>query len=156
VVVEEVNCSAPGMAEQVFAVRQDAYAQEAHLLGLDDFPPLRKGVEELRASLSRSFVVRQVGEVVGVLELESEPEVLCISALVVSPRVQGRGVGSALLRAAIAAAAENPLEVQTAVLNEPAVRLYKRHGFVLQRTWRLEQGLELARFRYHGRGKPAA
>lgn len=154
--VEEVDCSAPGIAEQVLAVRQGAYLQEARLLGLDDFPPLRQGVEELRASLGRSLVVRQAGEIVGVLELESGPGMLCISTLVVAPKAQGRGFGSALLRAAITAAAGKRLEVQTAVLNERAVRLYERHGFVLLRTWRLEQGLELARFRHDGRGKSAA
>lgn len=155
-VVEEIDCRASGVAEQVHAVRQCAYAQEAALLGVEDFPPLRIGVRELGESGSRHFVVRRVGQIVAVLELGSEPGGLCINSLVVFPEEQGQGLGGALLRAAIAAAAGGPLEVQTGLRNERAISLYRKHGFKQVKVWRSADGLDLVRLRHHGHGNENA
>jgi ribosomal protein S18 acetylase RimI-like enzyme len=49
---------------------------------------------------------------------------------------RGRGIGDALVRAVLEAAAEPVLQVHCAVVvgNEPAQRLYERHGFSIYGT----------------------
>jgi ribosomal protein S18 acetylase RimI-like enzyme len=47
----------------------------------------------------------------------------------VDPRARGRGVGDALVATVIAARAGRPLRLWVTVGNEPAIRLYARHGF---------------------------
>jgi ribosomal protein S18 acetylase RimI-like enzyme len=155
-VVKEIDCREPGVAEQVHAVRQAAYAQEAEILDVQDFPPLRVGVEELRESTNRHFGVRRAGRIVAALELEHGTGALCINSLVVAPDAQRQGFGSSLVDAAIAAAEGNHLEVQTGLRNERAVRLYVKHGFMQVRVWRLDSGLELVRLHRPGRGSATA
>ena len=55
----------------------------------------------------------------------------------VAPEVRGRGLGSALLRAAEDVARQRgarALRVETQQVNVPACRLYQRHGFRLERA----------------------
>jgi GNAT superfamily N-acetyltransferase len=57
----------------------------------------------------------------------------------VGPNVRGQGIGSALLRAAESAASQRgarAVRVETQQVNVPACRLYRRHGFRLERVTR--------------------
>ena len=48
----------------------------------------------------------------------------------VEPPARGRGVGDALVATVVAAAAGRRVRLWVTVGNEPAIRLYARHGFV--------------------------
>ncbi len=80
------------------------------------------------------FVARHDTEAVGVILLEvgTEPGALDLSYLGLIPGVRGRGWSHSMARYAIgfAAAEENStLTLSVDVRNEPALRLYARHGF---------------------------
>jgi GNAT superfamily N-acetyltransferase len=52
-----------------------------------------------------------------------------LSEILVLPELRGKGVGSAVLRDVIAAAAGVPVRLNVSAFNAGAVRLYERHGF---------------------------
>lgn len=63
-----------------------------------------------------------------------------ISDLWVAPELQGRGIGTVLLRALeaeIAALGSAKVELETLAANTRAIRFYERHGFVV--AWRSEK-----------------
>lgn len=57
-----------------------------------------------------------------------------IKRLWASPAVRGRGIGSALLDAAVAAV-DGPVRLSVWDWREPAIRLYESRGFVVVPSW---------------------
>ncbi|MEO7501230.1 MAG: GNAT family N-acetyltransferase, partial [Gemmatimonadaceae bacterium] len=83
---------------------------------------------------------RQVGGAVvvfrspGVDMLEGRDDLAVLWDIRVAPDVRGKGVGTALLRAAESGAAANgatSMKVETQNINVPACRFYSRHGYIL-------------------------
>lgn len=74
------------------------------------------------------------GGLAGLVSLAVDEGDLAIVLLSVYPAFQGKGVGSALVRSAVEAAAERSLPaVKAAVSNDdiPSFSFYQRHGFVI-------------------------
>ena len=94
-------------------------------------------------------VVTVAGRDVGVLSLQARPAELYVAALEIAPEMQGRGLGTAVMRRVLADAASRGLPVTLQVLkaNEGARRLYERLGF--QVTGQVERHL---RMRHAGPG----
>jgi ribosomal protein S18 acetylase RimI-like enzyme len=81
-----------------------------------------------------NVVARADGRFAGVISLAGDGGDLGVVLLSVYPDFQGRGVGSALIEAAVTRAAERGLPaVKTAVSNDdiPLFSFYQRHGFVI-------------------------
>ena len=119
------------MAQQIHAVLALAYAQEALLLGLPDFPPLQRSSADLQADSDAYLGARIGGELVGALAFGPDPEggQLLVSVLVVAPDFQRRGVARALMTHLLSLAGPWPVAVATAQANTPAVLLYEGLGF---------------------------
>lgn len=87
---------------------------------------------ELESAASRIWIAREgTGEAVGYVAVRLGPGFLHVASIAVAPAWRGRGIGSALLRAACAAGAGTEralLEVRAS--NRAARRFYARHGFV--------------------------
>ena len=124
-----------GVAQQIHAVLTQAYAQEAQLLGLPDFPPLQRTVADLQADADAYLGARVANELVGALAFGPDPEggQLLVSVLVVAPSHQRQGVARALMRHLLSLAGPWPVAVATAQANLPAVALYQSLGFVTYR-----------------------
>ncbi|WP_029150868.1 GNAT family N-acetyltransferase [Microbacterium indicum] len=75
------------------------------------------------------------GAVVGVVVLKPGREAAEIKRLWVSPDVRGRGAGSALLDAAIAASGPLPVMLTVWDWRRGAIRLYESHGFARSASW---------------------
>lgn len=93
---------------------------------------LAAGYGEL--ALSRCFLARSGGAAVGVVMLspgaDASEQELAYMALV--PAARGRGIGHELIRFALAEAARNHAGTLTLAVdsrNEPALRVYRKHGF---------------------------
>ncbi|WP_020387231.1 GNAT family N-acetyltransferase [Kribbella catacumbae] len=70
--------------------------------------------------------------VVGMVGVGREDELWVMWKLYILPEYQGQGVGKALLEAAISAlpADATQLLLDVLITNEPAIRFYRKHGFV--------------------------
>jgi len=80
---------------------------------------------------ARAFaVIQQGGEDAGVLSVERQPGSIWLHQLFLLPEHQNRGIGSRIVRALIAEAADSrkPLRLRVLAIN-PAKRLYEREGF---------------------------
>jgi ribosomal protein S18 acetylase RimI-like enzyme len=86
---------------------------------------------ESRFSPAGVSVVVVAGRDVGVLVLQARPAELYVAELQIAPEMQGRGLGTAVMRRVLADAAARGLPVTLQVLeaNAGARRLYERLGF---------------------------
>jgi len=114
-----------------------AYAQEARLLGVIEFPPLARTVEDLRVGTESFVGVHIGGQLVGSIGVEPDPEYsgMSIASLTVAPTFQRRGIATALLVEVLQRHGAGCLTVQTGTGNAPALKLYERSGFVRVRRW---------------------
>jgi ribosomal protein S18 acetylase RimI-like enzyme len=123
-------------AERICKVLLDSYSVEARLIGADDFPPLRRQSDDIRRSASTFYGGSWGGRLVAVAEIEeSEDGSVNIAGFVVHPEAFRRGIGSRLLRHVMAELGAASFTVSTAASNRPAIALYGKHGFRLQRRW---------------------
>jgi ribosomal protein S18 acetylase RimI-like enzyme len=76
-------------------------------------------------------IIEAAGQDVGALWTRSRPDLLYIADIQVTPALQGRGIGTSVLRGVIAEASSRGVPVELVVLqvNPRAQRLYERLGF---------------------------
>lgn len=146
--IEPVDHSVLAIARQLHAVQMSAYAQEAQLLGVTDFPPLERTVEDVRTSREEFVAAFLDDEMVGAVGLGPDPEGLGvnIASFVVAPAYHRRGIGRRLLAAVLARVGDGVVTVQTGARNEPALALYAQAGFVELRRWLIgRESLEMVK-----------
>ena len=133
--IEPVNHRALAIARKIHAVLMLAYTQEAALLEVRHFAPLDRSVEDLMASDDYFLGAMDSEEWIGALSLgaDEEPNQLNISALVIHPRYQRRGVGSLLVHEVLSRGSGMSFSVSTGQKNAPALALYEKLGFVAYR-----------------------
>jgi ribosomal protein S18 acetylase RimI-like enzyme len=143
-----LDLSDQATAEAVLVLQRRAYAVEAELVGSDEIPPLHETLGGLQAS-GETFLGAVGGdELVGAISWRFEDGTLDIHRLVVDPRRARRGIGRALVQAALAAEPEAVRAlVQTGAANEPARALYLREGFEHVDDIDVADGLRVSRFR---------
>ena len=114
-------------AGELLTIQRAAYVGESMVY--DQFlPPLRETLDEVRAVLARHDVTvlgaRDNGRLLGAVRVMPTGEV---ARLCVVPDKQGAGLGTTLLRAAIAAGGTWLFTGERSTGN---LRLYEKHGFV--------------------------
>jgi ribosomal protein S18 acetylase RimI-like enzyme len=132
-----VDHTVESVARAIHAVQMSAYAQEARLLGVLQFPPLARTVEDVRVGTESFLGVHVGGQLVGSVSVEPDPEYtgMSIASLTVAPAFQRRGIATALMVEVLQRHGAGCLTVQTGMRNAPALRLYERLGFVRVRRW---------------------
>ncbi len=130
--IGNLNHRQAAIAAAIHEVQMAAYSQEAALLGVEHFPPLDQTPEGIRSLRERFIGAWLEDALVGAISLETaeERDVMNIASLVVSPRVQRRGIARRLLRAALSDCEGRPVTVSTGAQNEPVLKLYEQFGFV--------------------------
>ncbi len=135
-------------ASELLELQRRAYRVEAELIGSDGIPPLRETLAELQASPETFLGARVDGVLAGAISWRFDGETIDVHRLVVDPARFRRGVGSALLRRALAAEPEaRAAIVQTGASNEPALALYRREGFAATAELEPLPGFRVVRFR---------
>jgi ribosomal protein S18 acetylase RimI-like enzyme len=132
---------------ELLGLQRRAYRVEADLIGSDGIPPLTETLEELQA-VGETFLGAYIeGELAGAVSWRLDGETLDLHRLVVDPARFRGGIGTALVRAALAAepGARRAI-VQTGAVNEPAKRLYRREGFEELDEVEVAPGLRVTRF----------
>lgn len=137
----------PGDDAAWIALHAHAYADQP------DFSPLCPNAvpsdceAERRSPGFTLTVAERAGEVIGLCHgLELEPGIGLINSVAVRADQRGRGVGAALLAAAVHALRDHGasgVELSVASDNQPAIAVYRRLGFVTHdrmRAWRRRIG----------------
>jgi ribosomal protein S18 acetylase RimI-like enzyme len=119
-------------APAILALQKLAYQSEARLYDDWNLPPLTQTLDSLRAEIDCARVLMALaGEtLVGSVRAREADAVCQVGRLIVSPLVQGRGVGTRLMRAIEGEfPAARCFELFTGSRSEANIRLYERLGY---------------------------
>jgi GNAT superfamily N-acetyltransferase len=146
--LRRLDATDPAVAAEILELQRRAYRIEADLIGSDGIPPLTESLEELQGSGETFLGAFVDGDLAGAVSWRLDGDTLDLHRLVVDPGRFRGGIGTALVRAALAAepAARRAI-VQTGAANEPAKRLYLREGFEELDEVEVGPGLWVTRFR---------
>jgi ribosomal protein S18 acetylase RimI-like enzyme len=148
--IELLDHHAENVASQIHTVFQRSYEVEASLVGVEDFPPLRRSASLIRASKSEFLGEWIEADLASVAEFSQNGDDLSIDSLVVHPRYFRRGLASGLLRSLLTRQDWQSAAVETAAANGPALALYEKFGFTESRRWHTSDGIEKVAL-LHGR-----
>ena len=112
----------------ILAVQKTAFADEARLVGDWNLPPLTQTLSELAEDLRKGVMLKALSdrnELVGTVRAQASGLSMHIGRLAVLPQWRGRGYGSALLQAIMAATTASRYELFTSAQSERNLRLYQ-------------------------------
>jgi ribosomal protein S18 acetylase RimI-like enzyme len=142
----QISLLAPqDFAPEIHRLFQRAYAVEARLINVRDFPPLARSCSAIQEAKSEFFGARTEADLRGVIELEHQSGVVLIASLVVDPDYFRQGLARLLLQHVISIYAKDFLRVETATANRPAMALYASLGFELRGEFAKADGLRMSR-----------
>lgn len=138
--IKELDLSNGTVLDEVFTVQRLGYAVEAEIIGFDRIPGLLESKEDLQATHHRFLGFYDDEGLAGAIAFVREESELDICRMFVHPRAHRRGIASKLIEAL------DPAErtiVSTGTKNEPALRLYRKHGFVEAGTREVAPGVSI-------------
>lgn len=121
-----------GDAPAILALQKLAYESEARLYGDWSLPPLTQSLESLREEFVASCVLKAVdgSRLVGSVRAREVDGACHVGRLIVTPDMQGCGLGTCLMRSVEAAfPAARRFELFTGSRSEGNIRLYERLGY---------------------------
>jgi len=130
------------VAQQIHNVFQRSYRIEADLVGVKVFPPLARTIKDITLSISLFYGLYEDKELAGVIEIEYKGSTLDIHSLTVDPSFFRRGIAGKLIEYVMASFSWEKAFVETAAVNSPAIKLYKKFGFLIDKQWIPEHGIE--------------
>ena len=130
------------VANQIFTVFQNSYKIEAQLIGTLDFPPLLRSAKDIENSKTQFYGFIEKKYLAGVIEVVLKGKHLEIDSLTVDPNYFRKGIANKLISYVLEAFNFSEAIVETAVVNLPAINLYKKHGFVEFKRWTPSHGIE--------------
>ncbi|MEE1809907.1 GNAT family N-acetyltransferase [Streptomyces sp. BE133] len=123
----------PEDVEVMAELRATVMRPDLERLGRYDEHRVRQRLRDVYAPEHTSVVVAD-GEFAGCVTLRPVKDGLWLENFYLSPTLQGRGIGTAVLRSLLARADEEGATVRLDVLQGSAARaLYERHGFTEER-----------------------
>ena len=134
-----------GAAGELLTLQRAAYVPEAQPYDDVRLPALVQTLDELADELTRSTCLAALagGRLVGAVRTHERDGVLHVGRLAVAPDLQGRGIGTRLLRAAEQATHMPRAALFTGARSAANLRLYRRHGYVQTTREQVRPGLEL-------------
>lgn len=146
----QLSNTEPEVSQQIYQVFQSSYKIEADLIGVENFPPLSRTAEHIQASTTEFYGFIVEGELAGVIEIslnEGSAEniaktTLEIDSLTVSPLYFKQGIASRLIEFVLQNKAFEYAIVETAAVNQPAIKLYEKHGFKVFKQFTPAHGIE--------------
>jgi predicted N-acetyltransferase YhbS len=137
----------PDDVPAMLALQQRAFAEEGRRSGTTDIPPLVETAEAILDHVQNhlALLARDDGRIVGSIRGVLGDRSCVIRALVVDPALQGRGIGSSLLRALEEVLpAVQRFTLTTNMVMEGNVPFYERHGYAVTRLDRFSDKVTLA------------
>ena len=144
--IQKLNHKNMQQAQQMYRVFQVSYAIEAKILKAVDFPPLKRTTEQFINAETDfyGFVIKN--DLAAVIELDIKQESIHIQSLVVDPEYFRRGIAGKLLGFILDNFTTKLFTVETGLDNMPAVRLYKKYGFIETEQYDTNHGIRKIRF----------
>ena len=143
--VHQVCALAPrDSAPDIYRLFQRAYAVEARLINVQDFPPLARSCSAIQEAETEFFGVSSEAGLHGVIELEQQSGAVLIASLVVDPDAFRQGFARSLLEHVIYIYPDKDLRVETATANLPAMALYASLGFEVGGEYAKADGLRMS------------
>jgi ribosomal protein S18 acetylase RimI-like enzyme len=146
--IELLDHHSESVASEIYGVFQLSYEVEASLVGVEDFPPLRRSALHIRSSKSQFLGERIGADLASVVEFSQSGDDLSIDSLVVHPKYFRRGLASGLLRSLLTRQHWQSADVETAAANGPALALYEKFGFTESRRWHTSDRIEKVELRF--------
>ncbi|BFP52865.1 MULTISPECIES: GNAT family N-acetyltransferase [unclassified Streptomyces] len=123
----------PEDVEAIAELRAVVMRPDLERLGRYDERQVRRRLRDAYAP-EHTSIVEAAGFFAGCVALRPADDGWWLEHFYLSPALQGRGIGSAVLRGVLNRADAERLPVRLDVLRgSPARRLYERHGFTLER-----------------------
>lgn len=130
------------VANKIHTIFQNSYKVEAELIDVVDFPPLLRTVTDIIRSRTDFYGFSDNNCLAAIIEIEINEKNLDIHSLAVDPNFFRLGIAGKLIKHALTSFDVNAATVETAVLNEPAINVYKKHGFIEFKRWTPSHGIE--------------
>ncbi len=139
--ITKLDNSDEKVANLIFTVFQRSYQIEAQLIGAVDFPPLFRSVKNIEDSRTQFYGFIENECVAAVIEIVIEDHHLDINSLTVDPNYFRKGIADKLISFVLSEIDFSEAVVETAVVNLPAINLYKKHGFIEFKRWTPSHGI---------------
>ena len=140
--IHRLDHSQSDVGQKLWKLFQRSYQVEADLVGVSDFPPLKRSSENIRDSDSVFWGILNGQRIAATVELSFTSGLLEICSLVVNPDFFRQGMALALLDFVELEYHPAQSVVETASANTAAIQLYQSRGFVLSRRWMTTFGIE--------------
>ncbi|NQY50009.1 MAG: GNAT family N-acetyltransferase [Colwellia sp.] len=140
--IKKLNNSNEDVANKIFTLFQNSYKIEAELIGAVVFPPLLRSAKDIENSTTLFYGFSENDCLAAIIEIVIEDKHLDINSLTVNPNYFKKGIASKLISYVLGITDFSKAIVETAVVNIPAINLYKKHGFVEFKKWTPSHGIE--------------
>lgn len=140
--ITKLENSNEGVANRIYSIFQKSYKVEAQLIGVLYFPPLLRGVKDIVNSKTDFYGFSDNNSLAAIIEITIESKHLEIHSLTVDPKYFRKGIADKLISYVLDVFDFTEAIVETAVVNKPAINLYKKHGFVEFKRWTPPHGIE--------------
>jgi ribosomal protein S18 acetylase RimI-like enzyme len=130
------------VAKQIYTIFQHSYQIEADLIGTVDFPPLLRSAKDIATSKTLFYGFSDNDSLAAIIEIVIEDMLLDIHSLTVDPQYFRKGIADKLISYVLENFDFSKAIVETAVVNTPAIKLYRKHGFVEFKRWTPSHGIE--------------
>ena len=140
--IKKLNNSNEDVANKIFTLFQNSYKIEAELIGAVVFPPLLRSAKDIENSTTLFYGFSENDCLAAIIEIVIEDKHLDINSLTVDPNYFKKGIASKLISYVLGITDFSQAIVETAVVNIPAINLYKKHGFVEFKKWTPSHGIE--------------
>ena len=128
--IKKLNNSNEEVANQIFIIFQSSYKIEAQLIGALNFPPLLRSVKDIENSKTLFYGYSENECLAAIIEITIEDNHLGIESLTVEPKYFRKGIAGKLISYVLDLFEFTKATVETAVVNKPAIILYKKHGLL--------------------------
>lgn len=140
--ITKLEHSNEDIANQIYTIFQNSYKVEAQLIDVLDFPPLLRSAKDIVNSKTDFYGFSDNNCLAAIIEIVIEDKHLEINSLTVDPKYFRKGIAGKLISYILDAFEFTEAIVETAVVNKPAINLYKKHGFVEFKRWTPSHGIE--------------
>ncbi len=144
--IKKLNLQDQELTIETRKVFQASYAIEAEILKAVDFPPLKRTLMEYSETETDFYGYYTQHTLSAVVEIKIDDDSIHIQSLVVDPQFFRLGIAGKLLDYVFAHFTTDVFTVETGLDNLPAVRLYKKFGFVESKQYDTDHGIRKIRF----------